>query len=199
MLWLFAEATPGAPIGDPYLAVMEVLTIFSALALLCFVIAIWCFAEAHCRLRALAMLISGSLGAGLTMTVHFVQLTAVRQLWRTGQIPDYKLVWPSPLFAAEYFAWDVLIGITMVLAGSSLSGGEVAVPARRALVFGGILCLFGAAGPLQGWMALQNVSLFGYAFILPIASALSARMFYSSRGNPPPEINDSMGPKRYQE
>lgn len=116
---------------------------------------------------------------GLTMTVHFVQLTAVRQLWRTGQIPDYRLIWPSALFAAEYFAWDVLMGITMLFAGLTVSGKGPAVPARRALLLGGFLCLFGSAGPLLGWMVLQNVSLLGYAFILPIASALSARMFYS--------------------
>ncbi|MDH5271397.1 MAG: hypothetical protein OEY32_15895, partial [Candidatus Krumholzibacteria bacterium] len=42
-LWMIIEATPREPIGDPYLAVMEVLTILSALALAGLVIALWFF------------------------------------------------------------------------------------------------------------------------------------------------------------
>lgn len=180
-LWLVVEATPRAPIGDPYLAVMEGLTIASALALVGFVLAIGCFARAARRLYALAALLFGGLGAGLTMTVHFVQLTAVRQLWRAGQLADYRLVWPSMLFAVEYFAWDVLVGLTMVFAGLSLSAGVDTRSARRVLVLGGALCLAGAGGPLSGWMLLQNLSILGYAIVLPIAGVLSAHLFYVTR------------------
>ena len=59
-LWLIIEATPREPIADPYLAVMEVLTMVSALALLGLVIAIWCFAEAARRLAALTTVTVGS-------------------------------------------------------------------------------------------------------------------------------------------
>ncbi|MDH3389684.1 MAG: hypothetical protein OEN02_17495 [Gammaproteobacteria bacterium] len=38
--WLFVEATPREPIGDPYLAAMEILTMLSALALIGLLIAI---------------------------------------------------------------------------------------------------------------------------------------------------------------
>jgi hypothetical protein len=93
--WLIIEATPREPIGDPWLAAMEVLTILSALALLGLVIALWFFADTSRRVPALTALVPGSLAAALTMTVHFVQLTAVRQLWRAGHLPDYRLVWPS--------------------------------------------------------------------------------------------------------
>src|SRR3972149_67324 len=55
-LWLIIEATPREPIGDPYLAVMELLTMVSAFALLGLVIAIWCFADAARRLLALTAL-----------------------------------------------------------------------------------------------------------------------------------------------
>lgn len=178
VLWLIVEATPREPIGDPYLAVMDLLTIASALALIGFVIATWCFADATRRLVALSALLFGSLGAGLTMTVHFVQLTAVRQLWQAGQVVDYRLVWPSVLFAVEYFAWDVLVGLTMVCTGFSLAGDPTTLPARSTLVAGGLLCLAGASGPLSGWMILQNISLAGYGVVLPIASVLTARLFY---------------------
>ena len=84
LLWLLVVGKPHEPIGDPFLAVMEVLTILSALAFLGLVLAIKCFADDRHRIHALAALALGTLAAGLTMAVHFVQLTAVRQLWRAG-------------------------------------------------------------------------------------------------------------------
>jgi len=176
-LWLIIEATPREPIGDPYLAVMEVLTMVSALALLGLVIAIWCFADAAGRVQALTALSIGSLAAVLTMAVHFVQLTAVRQLWRAGRLVDYRLVWPSALFAVEYFVWDILVGLTMVSAGFAFAGGPTALHARRALLIGGVLCLVGTAGPLSGRMLVQNVAVLGYAVVFPVAGALMARVF----------------------
>jgi hypothetical protein len=176
-LWLIIEAAPREPIGDPYLAVMEGLTMASAVAFLGLVIAIWCFADASRRLPALTALAIGILAVGLTMAVHFVQLTAIRQLWRAGRLSDYRLVWPSALFAVEYFAWDILVGLTMVAAGFTLAGGPAAVRARRSLLIGGILCLVGATGPLSGRMFMQNVAVLGYAVVLPIAGALTARLF----------------------
>jgi len=177
MLWLIIEATPREPIGDPYLAVMEVLTMVSALALLGLVIAIWCFADAGHRVPALTALAIGNVAVGLTMGVHFVQLTAIRQLWRAGRLVDYRLVWPSALFAVEYFVWDILVGFTLLSVAFALAGAHAAGPARRALVIGGVLCLTGVAGPLTGRMFLQNVAVLGYAVVLPIAGALAARMF----------------------
>jgi hypothetical protein len=176
-LWLIIEGTPREPIGDPYLAMMEVLTMVSALALLGLVVAIWCFADAARRVQEVAALAVGTLAAGLTMAVHFVQLSAVRQLWRAGRLLEYKLVWPSVLFAVEYFVWDILVGLTMMSAGFALAGGPGAAHARRALLIGGVLCLAGAAGPLSGRMALQNIALLGYAVVLPIGGALTARVF----------------------
>ena len=176
-VWLIIEATPREPIGDPYLAVMEVLTLVSALSLLGLVIAIWCFADTADRPAALTALAIGTLAAGLTMAIHFVQLTAIRQLWRAGRLVDYRLVWPSPLFALEYFAWDVLVGFTLLCVSFAIAGGSSAEPARRALLIGGVLCLVGVAGPLSGRMFLQNVAVLGYAVVLPIAGALTARMF----------------------
>jgi len=176
-LWVIIEGAPREPIADPYLAVMEGLTMASAVAFLGLIIAIWCFADVARRLPALIALVIGTLAVGLTLTVHFVQLTAIRQLWRARRLGDYRLVWPSALFAAEYFAWDILVGMSMVAAGLALAGGAAAARARRCLSIGGILCLVGAAGPISGRMWLQNVAVFGYAVMLPIAGALTARLF----------------------
>ncbi len=179
-LWLFIEATPLEPIGDPFLAVMEGLTMVSALALLGLVTAIWGFAERAHRLPGILTLILGAVAASLTMAVHFVQLTAIRQLWRAGQLPDYRLVWPSTTLAVEYFAWDVLVGGTMVFASFALAGGPKSMPARRAMLIGGALCLLGLVGPGSGRMILQNIAVTGYAIFLPIACALTARIFHSA-------------------
>lgn len=173
--WLIVEGTPQAPIGDPYLAIMEGLTILSALALIGLLVALIPLAALERRVYALMALVMGSLAAGLTMTVHFVQLTAVRQLWHIGQLPDYRLVWPSLIFAVEYFAWDGLIGLSLMLASLTLVGNPQARAAHRALMIGGSLCLMGAIGPLSGYMLLQNLAVLGYAVVLPLAAALSWR------------------------
>jgi hypothetical protein len=179
-LWLVVEATPLEPIGDPFLAVMEGLTIVSALALLGLVTAIWGYAERAYRVHGLLTLTLGALAAALTMAVHFVQLTAIRQLWRAGQLPDYRLVWPSTTLAVEYFAWDVLVGGTMILASFALAGEPGSAPARRTMLIGGALCLLGLVGPATGRMIPQNIAVAGYAVFLPVACALSARIFHSA-------------------
>jgi hypothetical protein len=111
------------------------------------------------------------------MAVHFVQLTAVRQLWREGRLADYRLVWPSLLFAVEYFVWDILVGLTMLSAGLAFSHVPAAAAGRRALLLGGAFCVLGVSGPATGRLALQNVALLGYAVVLPIAALLIARFF----------------------
>ncbi len=175
--WLIVEAVPGEPIGDPYLALMEVLTIISALALLGLVSTLLRFVNPGRRVFARIAFALGTLGAGLTMTVHFVQLTAVRQLWRAGQLSDYRLIWPSPIFAAEYFAWDVLIGLAMIAAALALTGSSRARAARLVLLWGGIFCVVGVVGPASGEMLLQNIAVFGYALLLPVGAGLLAVLF----------------------
>lgn len=183
--WLIVEGTPREPIGDPYLAVMEVLTLISALGLVGLVLAIAAFTDSERRVHGTAALTFGALAAGLTAAVHFVQLTAVRQMWREGLLPDYRLVWPSTIFAVEYFAWDVLVGLMMVFASRALAGEARARSSSLVLLAGGILCLAGTAGPLTGRMMLQNIAVLGYAVLLPVAAALVLRLF---RGTAPKEF-----------
>jgi hypothetical protein len=180
ILWLLLQATPREPIPDPYLAVMEVLTILSAAALVGVVLAIWCFADVHRSIPAMATLLFGTGAAVITAAVHFVQLSAVRELWRAGLVPDYRLVWPSALFAAEYFAWDILVGLTLICASFAVAGARRGERAPGVLRIAGTLCLVGAAGPFTGRMALQNVGLLGYAVGLPIAAVFVAREFRST-------------------
>jgi hypothetical protein len=177
VLWLLVVAKPHDPVGDPFLAVMEILTILSALGFLGLVLAVKCFADDRHRIHALAALSLGTLAAGLTMAVHFVQLTAVRQLWRAEAIPDYRLIWPSPQFAVEYLAWDLLVGLALVVASSVFLGSRTSRPAGLALLGSGVLCIGGLAGPLSGRMILQSIAIVGYAIVLPLAAALVGRVF----------------------
>jgi hypothetical protein len=176
-IWLVVVATPREPIGDPFLAVMEVLTIVSAVALPGLVVALAHFTDRTHRAHGLIAAALGILAASLTMAVHFVQLTATRQLFHAGALPDYRLVWPSAILAAEYFAWDVLVGATMMFGSVALGSERGSVPARRTLRIGGILCLAGLVGPATGRMLLQNIAVAGYAILLPLGCALTARAF----------------------
>jgi hypothetical protein len=44
-------------------------------------------------------------------------------------------------------------------------------------MIGGTLCLLGTIGPLSGRMLLQNISVVGYAIMLPVAAVLITRVF----------------------
>ena len=68
----FTTAGFAKPILDPVLAVMEILTLLSVIL------------------------------AGLTSSVHFVELTAVRQSSTAA------LTWPSTAYALELLGWDML-------------------------------------------------------------------------------------------
>jgi predicted kinase len=183
-LWLLAESTPLEPIGDPFLAVMEVLTLFAGAALVGFLFAVSRFADPPRRAPAFVALVLGAAATALTTTVHFVQLTAVRQLWRAGARSDYRLVWPSSILAVEYLAWDVLVGGAMLLASVALAGGPGRRGARRVMLLGGALCLMGIAGPASGRMLLQDLALAGYAVLLPIGCALTSRAFFATAPGP---------------
>jgi hypothetical protein len=184
LLWIVVEASPREPIGDPFLAVMEVLTIASALALLGLALAIASYADHDRRVHAVTSLVFAALAAGLTTAVHFVQLTAVRQLWRADAITDYRLIWPSALFAVEYLVWDLLIGLMMICGSFVFRAPGNARQAQVAMVVGGLLCVAGLAGPLSGQMILQNIGVVGYAVVLPIAAVFIARTFGGRAASP---------------
>lgn len=176
--WMLVVGTPADPVGDPYLATMEGLTIVSAVLLVGFCAAIACLCEPERKILGVLTLVTGALAAALTISVHFVQLTAVRQMWREGMVDDYRLVWPSRVFAVEYVAWDLLVGCTMILAAASLGPRPERRRARFVLGFGGACCLAGLLGPASGQMRLQTLGIVGYALLLPAAAYLTAGVFW---------------------
>ncbi len=163
------------PIGDPVLAVMEVLTLLAAPALVTLLAAIHERAPAGRRAWTLAALVFGALCAGVTSVVHFVGLTAARQMGEGG------IAWPSHGYAAELLAWDVFLGLAFVFAAAGfVTPGERA--ARRGLLGCGILCLAGTIGPVVGNMRLQLAGVAGYALVMPVVMVVLARLFAREGG-----------------
>ena len=157
------------PIGDPILAIMEVLTVLSAVAITVMVATITTNASPARRVYGTLALTFTGLFAGATTLVHIIALTAARQL----AVPT--LVWPSVLYAAELSAWDALLGVALVLVALTFDASPRLVWIRRGFATAGILCLIGLIGPALGRMALQRIGIAGYAVVLPLACALVAR------------------------
>jgi hypothetical protein len=175
----FARHGLNEPIGDPVLAVMEILTLLSALPIVTLMAAIHDRAAPERRPYGLIALAFATLCAGTTSAVHFVELTAARQLGEGG------IVWPSRVYAAELLAWDVFLGLALVFAATVFDGGGSERAARRGLLACGVLCLAGALGPAVGNMRLQWVGVLGYAVVLPVVALLLARVFAGVRGPGP--------------
>jgi len=164
------------PIRDPILAVMEVLTIVSALPILTLFVAIHAEAPPNGRLPAMLGLLFAAMFACTTIGVHVVELTAGRALARPG------LVWPSVPYAVELFAWDLLLGVALLCAGSALARTGATGRLILGLRLTGALCVAGLIGPLVGNMRLQLVGVFGYAICLPVVAWMLAGWF--SRASP---------------
>lgn len=160
------------PIGDPQLAIMEVLTLLSAPALLIVMAAVHEYASADRRIFGVVALAFTVVFTGITSTVHFVELTASRQLGAGG------IVWPSHAYAAELLAWDWFLGIALLFAAPVFSGTGSEAAVRRGLWISGGLALAGTMGPLLGDMRLQRIGILGYACVLPIVFYMLARLFF---------------------
>jgi len=167
----FARHGLHEPIGDPVLAIMEVLTLLSAPAIVTLMASIHDRAAPGRKVYGITALAFGTLCAGTTSVVHFVELTAARQLGGGG------IVWPSRIYAAELLAWDVFLGFALMFAALVFDGDGPESTVRRALFACGVLCLAGTVGPFVGNMRLQLIGVAGYAGVLPVVSLLLARLF----------------------
>ncbi len=162
------------PIADPALAVMEVLTILSALLFVVLMGVIYESVSDDSKVYGAIALIFAALMTGLTCTVHFVALTSGRQSGFT------VLEWPSALYAVELLAWDVFLGLSLLFAAFVFQGQKLQAAIRWALLISGALALIGAIGPITGNMALQRIGILGYGIVLPIAAFMIAVFFRKS-------------------
>ncbi len=160
------------PITDPILALMEAITMVSALFIVILLAVICCIASPEQKIFGVLALTFGAIMAGLTTTVHFVTLTAGRQTNFT------TLEWPSTLYAVELLAWNVFLGLALVFAAPIFTGSKLQTRARYSLFIAGSLCLLGTIGPVMGNMALQRIGIVGYGIALPISCIFLAQVFY---------------------
>lgn len=170
------------PITDPILAVMEVLTIASALPVLTLCVALHAVTEPTRRVWSILALSFAGMFALTTITVHTVELTAGRQLGSAG------LVWPSTTYAVELVAWDLLLGMCLLAVWAALGPEHAARRLRAAVLVTSACCLAGLSGPAVGNMRWQLIGVFGYSVLLPVVAwgmrgwFLSARTGTSSTG-----------------
>ena len=141
----------GVPV-EPYLAAAEVLTAVSGVLQVALIAAIHQCAPPEARAASLMALVWMAVMAGLTMTVHFVQLTVGRQVGPAA-MADFRYVfgweWPSLLYAVELAAWHLFFGLSLLFAAVVFRGGGAAA-VRFGLILAGVLCLIGLAGPAIG-------------------------------------------------
>jgi hypothetical protein len=175
----FAVHGLAAPIVDPILAVMEVLTLMSAPLMVVMMAAVHDYAPVNRKIYAVIALAFTILFAGTTSVVHFVELTAGLQLGSRG------IVWPSPVYAAELLAWDLFLGLALLFAAPVFAGSGPERSVRSGLLFSGALCVAGVTGPVVGNMRLQLVGVLGYAGALPVVCFMLARLFRTDRGHGP--------------
>ena len=169
----FAVHGLAEPIVDPILAVMEVLTLLSALLMIVVMAAIHAHASVDRKAYGVIALAFTIAFATITSAVHFIELTALRQMGTAG------IVWPSAIYAAELLAWDLFLGLGLLFAAPLFRDEAGERPVRRGLIIGGVLCVAGTAGPAVGNMRLQLIGVVGYAVVLPVVSLLLARGFRS--------------------
>ena len=160
------------PIGDPILAVMEVLTLMAAPVIVVMIAAVHEYAPMHRKIYGLVSLAFAIVFGGMTSAVHFVELTALRQQGSGG------IVWPSPEYAVELLAWNLFLGLALLFAAPVFDSGGAERGVRRGLVVGGLLCVAGIIGPAVGTIRLQLVGVFGYAVVLPVVCFMMGRLFH---------------------
>lgn len=173
----FAVHGLAEPIGDPILGIMEALTLLSAPVLVVLMAAIHDYATVNRKVYGMIALAFTILCAGATSAVHFVELTARRQLGPGG------IVWPSSVYAVELLAWSMFLGLALLFAAPVFDGGGTARRVKGGLIISGVLCVAGIVGPIVGNMRLQLLGVLGYAVVLPVVCLMLARLFHGDRGN----------------
>ena len=165
------------PIGEPVLAVMEVLTLVLSPLTIVLMAAIHTTAPSEWKTNTLVALAFAVLLTGVTTSVHFVQLTALRQ------IGPAELVWPSTPYAAELLAWDVFLGFSLLFVAPVFRGDALQNIVRRLALVSGIMSILGVVGPATGQMQLQFIAVAGYGLVFP-ATCLFLALFFRRSDRP---------------
>lgn len=158
---------------DPYLAILEILIILSALTFVTMMCAAHLCSKPEQRIMTLAALSFAIIFATLTSSVHFASLAVARHLdprVDAGLIRQLSFdSWPSVALCFDLLAWDLFLGLSFILAARVFSGRT-----RILMTACGALCLVGFLGPASGHLNFQFLAIAGYGFVLPIACVFAA-------------------------
>lgn len=189
VVWLlsggFGSSAPLEP-KEPYLTILEFLLFVSVPALVVVAAAVHAYAEPAKKTCALAALAFMTAFATVTCGVHVARLIVLRQL-PAGEALEFSMLrlypWPSMVLALDLLAWDLFLGLALLLASSAFTGrGQLPAAVRGGTILAGALCLLGFIGPLTGEMRVQFLAIAGYAFVLPATCALMALLFRRADG-----------------
>lgn len=166
---------------DPYLAILEILIILSAIVLVTMMAALHAYAPSDRKTFSLTALAFAICFAVLTCGAHFASLTVGRQIDARGlPLLSHQLSfaqWPTLAMSVDLLAWDFFLGLALLFAAQVLKG-EAMLRVRLAMTIAGTLCLLGTLGPASGHLRIQYLGIAGYAFVLPVACALLAVFFW---------------------
>lgn len=129
--------------------------------------------------------------AGITCSVHFVQLIAIRRidprsLSALSPVVSIPWRWPSVVFALDLLAWDLFFGLSMMFAALVFEGGKLETAVRRVMFLRGALCVVGILGPVLGDLRFQNIAIIGYGGLGTVAFLLLFKVL--SRGERLPAV-----------
>ncbi len=167
------------PLPDPYLAIAELLILAMAPVMVMLMAVIHACAPLRARLFSLVAFGWMLLAAGVTMTVHFVELTLVRRI-DPSSVPGFPrlfdFAWPSALYAVDILAWDLLLGLSLLFAAAVFTGPRYST-VRRGLALSGALCLVGLVGPATDVLAWRAIGIVGYVVVFPLTCLALGRAF----------------------
>jgi hypothetical protein len=118
--------------AEPYLAVLELVLLLSAPTFVVLAAAVHAYAPPDRRAGALAALALMAAFAALTGSVHFARLAVARHLpAEAGELSVLRLYpWPSVALALDFLAWDLFLGLALLLAAPVFRGGQLSAAVR---------------------------------------------------------------------
>jgi hypothetical protein len=130
--------------------------------------------------------------AGVTVTVHLVQLTVVRRI-DPNAIHGFQYFfnwhWPSMLYGVDVVAWDIFFGLALLFAAPVFhASGHVAV--RNGMLIAGAMSVVGILGPAVNHIGWREIGIVGYAIVwpivcLPLSKAFGQRPITDAVASPP--------------
>lgn len=163
---LIALPISGAPIGQPWFGMMEVLILLLVPMLLGLAAAVrgTRLGPRYARLALPFM----AAALALTSVVHLSILAlGVRNAF----------AWPSLPYMLDIIAWDGFFALAVLLMAPAFRGAGDERTIRLLLIASGGLALLGWLGPITGAMGLRMIGVLGYAIVFPLAALLIARWF----------------------